>query len=163
MSLKRKAVELAAEAAKKPKQNSYVRFQSPNIKLIHPSITSFFGKPKPVPGAPTAAKAPEPVKFDKEAWVAKLTDDQKELLKLEIDTLHESWLAQLKDDIVTKEFLDLKKFIKTEIASGKKIFPPQAEVYSWCVPFLSLMNNFSLYPFSCLYVQSGPAIHLYRL
>ncbi|QDS71256.1 hypothetical protein FKW77_000554 [Venturia effusa] len=116
MSLKRKAVELAAEAAKKPKQNS---------------ITSFFGQPKPVPGAPTAVKAPEPVKFDKEAWVAKLTDDQKDLLKLEIDTLHESWLAQLKDDIVTKEFLDLKRFLKAEIVSGKKIFPPQAEVYSW--------------------------------
>lgn len=87
----------------------------------------------PVPGAPTSGKASEAVKFDKEAWVAKLTDDEKDLLKLEIDTLHESWLAQLKDDIVTKEFLDLKKFINGEIASGKKIFPPQAEVYSWCV------------------------------
>ncbi|KAE9984826.1 hypothetical protein EG328_008228 [Venturia inaequalis] len=116
MSLKRKAVDLASDAAKKPKQNS---------------ITSFFGKPKPVPGTPTAAKAPEPVKFDKEAWVSKLTETQKDLLQLEIDTLHESWLAQLKDDIVTKEFLDLKKFIKGEIAGGKKIFPPQAEIYSW--------------------------------
>ncbi|TID13914.1 Proteasome subunit beta type-2 [Venturia nashicola] len=116
MSLKRKAVDLASDVPKKAKQNS---------------ITSFFGKPKPVPGAPTAAKAPEPVKFDKEAWVAKLTDDQRDLLKLEIDTLHESWLAQLKDDIVTKEFLGLKKFLKGEVESGKKIFPPQAEVYSW--------------------------------
>lgn len=131
MSLKRKAANLASDAAKKPKQNSYLHHPLSKIKLTNPSITSFFGKPKPVPGAPTAAKAPEPVKFDKEAWVAKLTDDQKDLLKLEIDTLHESWLAQLKDDIVTKEFLDLKKFIRGEIASGKKIFPPQAEVYSW--------------------------------
>lgn len=101
------------------------------MQLIHLSITSFFGKPKPVPGAPTASKAPEPVKFDKEAWVAKLTDEQRELLKLEIDTLHESWLAQLKDDVVTKEFLELKKFIQGEIASGKKIFPPMQEVYAW--------------------------------
>lgn len=136
MSLKRKAVDLASDAAKKPKQNSYDHSSAPSSRLTDSSITSFFGKPKPVLGAPTAAKAPEPVKFDKEAWLEKLTDDQKDLLKLEIDTLHESWLAQLKDDIVTKEFLDLKKFIKGEIASGKKIFPPQAEVYSWCVPYL---------------------------
>lgn len=134
MSLKRKAVDLASDAAKKPKQNSYVHPPIDNAKLTNPSITSFFGKPKPIPGTPTAAKAPEPVKFDKEAWVSKLTETQKDLLQLEIDTLHESWLAQLKDDIVTKEFLDLKKFIKGEIAGGKKIFPPQAEIYSWCVP-----------------------------
>jgi uracil-DNA glycosylase len=72
-------------------------------------------------------------KFNKEAWVAKLTDEQKELLKLEIDTLHESWLAVLKDEVVTKEFLDLKRFLKQEIASGKKIFPPMEDVYSWYV------------------------------
>jgi hypothetical protein len=105
--------------------------------LICTSITSFFGRPKPVPGSASAAKGPEPVKFDKEAWVAKLTDEQKELLKLEIDTLHESWLAQLKDDIVTKEFLDLKKFLKQEISSGKKVFPPMEDVYSWYVLLLS--------------------------
>jgi uracil-DNA glycosylase len=92
------------------------------------SITSFFGAPKPKVGE---AKAPVASKFDKEAWVAKLTDEQKELLKLEIDTLHESWLAVLKDEVVTKEFLDLKKFLKQEIASGKKVFPPMEDVYSW--------------------------------
>jgi hypothetical protein len=133
MSLKRKAADLASEAAKKPKQNSYVQHQYLYLILTHPSITSFFGKPKPVPGSAAAAKAAESSKFDKEAWVAKLTDDQKELLKLEIDTLHESWLSQLKDDIVTKEFLDLKRFIKQEISSGKKIFPPMEDVYSWYV------------------------------
>lgn len=58
-------------------------------------------------------------------------------MKLEIDTLHESWLAQLKDDIVTKDFLDLKKFLKQEISSGKKIFPPMEDVYSWYVTPIS--------------------------
>jgi len=50
---------------------------------------------------------------------------------LEIDTLHESWLAQLKDDIITKEFLDLKRFLRQEMDSGKKVFPPMEDVYSW--------------------------------
>lgn len=136
MSLKRKAVDTPLDSAsKKPKANA--------------SITSFFGQPRvaasrsaPTSSQPTSspvqAKAQfqaepelEPVKFDKEAWLAKLTPDQKELLKLEIDTLHETWLAALKDDLTTKSFLDLKRFLKTEAESGKKIFPPSADVYSW--------------------------------
>lgn len=121
--------------------------------LTYTSITSFFSKPKPVPGTASAAKGPEPVKFDKEAWVAKLTDEQKELLKLEIDTLHESWLAQLKDDIVTKEFLDLKRFLKQEMSSGKKVFPPMADVYSW---YVLLQSHKLLISQACSVVHPPP-------
>jgi len=81
------------------------------------------------------------VKFDKEAWVAKLTDEQKELLQLEIDTLHESWLAHLKDEVKTPEFLNLKRFLQKEIASGKKVFPPLEDVYSWFVPHSALTTR----------------------
>jgi uracil-DNA glycosylase len=103
------------------------------------SITSFFGAPKPTAAKNTngAALAGSPItdkavsRFDKAAWVAKLTDEQKQLLALEINTLHESWLAQLKDEIVTKEFLDLKRFLKKEVESGQKVFPPSQDVYSW--------------------------------
>ena len=63
--------------------------------------------------------------------MAKLTDEQKKLLKLEIDTLHESWLGPLKDEITKPEFLELKRFLAREAESGKKIFPPSADVYSW--------------------------------
>ena len=127
MSLKRKAVDLAADAAKKPKANG--------------SITSFFGQPKT--NSPTSSTdplkpassptAPEtaPIKFDKDAWIAKLTDEQKELLKLEIETLHESWLGVLKDEVTSEEFLSLKKFLKREVESGQKVFPPSEDVYSW--------------------------------
>lgn len=119
--VKRKAVDLAEADAKKPKANG--------------TITSFFGAPKPV--ANPAGKYPPvlspAVKFDKEAWLAKLTDEQKELLKLEIETLHESWLAYLKDEVLTKEFLDLKRFLKKEKEDGKTIFPPLEDVYSWSV------------------------------
>lgn len=120
MSLKRKAAEAATSAAKKPKANG--------------SITAFFGPPKVVSSTAsnsTTAAKPAASKFDKDAWLKKLTDEQKELLKLEIDTLHESWLAHLKDEITSPEFLNLKRFIKKEQDEGKKIFPPMEDVYSW--------------------------------
>lgn len=114
--LKRKANAADGKEAKKPKANA--------------TLTSFFGV---VPKTTTnkASSAPAAPKFDKEKWVEGLTPDQKKLLKLEIDTLDESWLAVLKDEIVTKEFLDLKRFLERETASGKKWFPPAEDVYSW--------------------------------
>ena len=107
-NLKRKAeaADVAAASAKKPKANG--------------SITSFFGAPK------AAA-----VKFDKAKWVEKLTAEQKELLQLEIDTLDESWLAHLKEEVLSKEFLALKSFLKKELEDGKTVFPPMEDVYSW--------------------------------
>ncbi|KAI9788332.1 MAG: uracil DNA glycosylase [Piccolia ochrophora] len=122
---KRKATDLAASEAKKPKANA--------------SITSFFSAPKSTAtttgsGASVtgALETPRPVvKFDKDAWAAKLTEEQRELLQLEIDTLHESWMAHLKDELVSKEFLELKRFIKREKDAGKVIYPPLEDVYSW--------------------------------
>lgn len=127
MSLKRKAGDVAGDVTKKTKQNA--------------SITSFFGAPKPSsstssakplnPATGATVAQPEPTKFDKEAWVSKLSEEQKELLKLEIDTLHESWLSVLKDEILSDSFLTLKKFLKNEGESGQKIFPPPEDIYSW--------------------------------
>jgi uracil-DNA glycosylase len=133
MSLKRKASTLPTSGtdAKKPKANG--------------SITSFFGPPKTVSttqkptgtGTASVSSSPAPAtpvsKFDKEAWVKKLTPEQKELLKLEIETLHESWLKELKEEIVSDSFLELKKFLKREAEGGKKVFPPMEDVYSWFV------------------------------
>ncbi|KAK4157829.1 hypothetical protein C8A00DRAFT_29215 [Chaetomidium leptoderma] len=98
------------------------------------NITSFFGAPKPSPTAGSASKAgaePPAIKFDKAKWVATLTPEQRKLLQLEIDTLHESWLSLLKEELVTKEFLELKKFLDRETVAGKKWFPPKEDVYSW--------------------------------
>lgn len=112
-TLKRKAEGLPEGDAKKPKANG--------------NIASFFA-----PVAKTAAKsAAASTTFNKKKWVDSLTAEQKKLLALEIDTLDESWLAHLKDDIVTKEFLELKKFLDRETAAGKKWFPPKEDVYSW--------------------------------
>lgn len=100
------------------------------------SITSFFGAPKVVSssthGSSPVAEAPA-VKFDKQKWVSTLTEDQKKLLQLEIDTLDESWLAHLKDEVTSREFLELKRFLAREMAGPKKIFPPKEDVYSWYV------------------------------
>ena len=74
---------------------------------------------------------PAAPKFDKAKWVKNLTPEQRELLALEITSLHESWLAQLKDHIVSKDFLELKRFLKNERESGKTIFPPPGDIYSW--------------------------------
>jgi len=123
-TLKRKAeLTAAANDPKKPKKDS--------------SLTSFFGAPKVVSSsangsasAPPEAQGAAP-KFDKEKWVSTLTAEQKDLLKLEIDTLDPTWLAHLKDEIVTSGFLNLKRFLKREIEAGKTIFPPLEEVYSW--------------------------------
>ena len=99
------------------------------------SITSFFGIPKPknpaTPGLVNADQTSASPKFNKAKWVAGLTAEQKDLLNLEIETLDESWLAHLKEEVLTKEFLNLKRFLKKEIASGVQIFPPLGEVYAW--------------------------------
>lgn len=124
-TLKRKANgALPTSDAKKTKQNS--------------SITSFFGAPKPtapsgaVSGSSSSTAAPLPAaNFNKQKWMETLTDEQRELLKLEIDTLDESWLALLKDEITSKEFLDLKRFLDREANAGKKVFPPREDIYSW--------------------------------
>lgn len=95
------------------------------------NIMSFFG-------GKTAAKAPgQATKFNKAKWVSTLTGEQKELLKLEIETLHESWLGVLRDELTTKEFLDLKRFLIKEENMGKRVFPSREDIYSWFVPIPS--------------------------
>ncbi|POS82115.1 hypothetical protein EPUL_005577, partial [Erysiphe pulchra] len=117
--LKRKvATEGATYNAKKPKVNS--------------SITSFFSKPKSDnPNTVEDSTVLSTSKFDKEAWVNTLTSEQKKLLKLEIDTLHESWIKELKDDLVKPSFLSLKRFLQKEKDDRKTVFPPEKDIYSW--------------------------------
>lgn len=93
------------------------------------SITSFFGVPKAKPADAKPANASS--NFNKAKWVASLTPEQRNLLQLEIETLDESWLARLKEEVITPEFLELKRFLKKEKQSGAKIFPPENEIYSW--------------------------------
>jgi hypothetical protein len=127
-TLKRKAELLSASTSdlKKPKKDA--------------SLTSFFGAPKATSVSTKSGTSPastaaffehSTIKFDKDKWVKGLSDEQRKLLKLEIDTLDSSWLAHLRDEVVHKDFLELKRFLQKERDSGKKIFPPAEEVYSW--------------------------------
>ncbi|KAL2270203.1 hypothetical protein VTJ83DRAFT_2387 [Remersonia thermophila] len=127
-NLKRKAPAEAGAEAKKAKQGT---------------LTSFFGaKPAAGSGSSSSSSASEPpaIKFDKAKWAATLTPEQRQLLQLEIDTLHESWLALLKDELVSKEFLELKRFLDRETKADRKWFPPKEDVYSWSryTPFHSV-------------------------
>ena len=143
MSLKRKAADLtvasvaAGSSAKKSKADA--------------PITSFFGQPKnnntskhaPSTESTTESTTKSPTSsggdlakpvvstFDKEAWLATLSDETKSLLQLEIHTLHHTWLAALRDDLTTPSFLELKRFLKREAEAGHTIFPPSADVYAW--------------------------------
>jgi len=118
------------------------------------SITSFFGAPKAKPAANAKPASVVPSNFNKQKWVDSLTPEQRTLLQLEINTMDESWLARLKEEMVTPEFLELKRFLKKEKDSGVKIFPPENEVYSWyCAsPLLLFWRIFA-------YTGSGPDIH----
>jgi len=149
MSLKRKASTLPLSDAKKTKTNA--------------SITSFFGAPKaktptsakpnndgssadPASSAPASSipdsTTPAVQSEWKKKWIASLTEEQKNLLVLEIESLHETWLKELKDEITCSSFLELKRFLKREHESGQKIFPPAQDVYAWYIsPFSSLINT----------------------
>ncbi|KAJ5670209.1 Uracil-DNA glycosylase [Penicillium maclennaniae] len=104
-ALKRNADHLSASSAdsKKPKSAS---------------ITSFFGPPQ-VESPPY------------HTGISFGSAEQKDLLQLEIDTLDESWLAHLKDEILSTDFLNLKRFLKKEKDSNAKVFPPEEDIYSW--------------------------------
>ena len=117
-NLKRKSTAAAPAPAKKTR-----------------AITSFFA-----PAPTTASKAapgvvdedsplpPSKAEKEKEKWVATLTPEQKELLQLEIDTMHATWLVALKDELVTERFLALKRFLAGERGP---VYPPAGEIYAW--------------------------------
>lgn len=67
--------------------------------------------------------------FNKEEWVDSLTTEEKDLLDLEIKYLHITWLVFLHKTITRPYFLKLKQFLKSQ--SGKTIFPPKEQIYSW--------------------------------
>ncbi|KAF8424939.1 uracil-DNA glycosylase-like protein [Tirmania nivea] len=92
------------------------------------AITSFFVAKDGSGGK----SADEPVSnFDKNAWAKTLTDEQRRLLKLELETMHVSWLGALKEVLVTEQFLRLKQFLEEEKKAGKTIYPVEQDIYSW--------------------------------
>lgn len=94
------------------------------------TIGAFFKKPAVVSEVKLSTVAKPGAVFSKEEWVKSLTEEQRELLKLEIDTLDDSWLPALHKELTKPYFLNLKRFLAKEFAS-KTVFPPQNDIYSW--------------------------------
>ena len=69
------------------------------------------------------------INFDKNKWVESLSEEEKDLLGLEINTLHITWLAFLSKTIRKPYFLNLKKFLNSQ--TNKTVFPPRHLIYSW--------------------------------
>jgi uracil-DNA glycosylase len=130
MYLKRKAAALPANDAKKPKANGSIASFLKPVVTVSSTTTVTVATTSVTQVSPPAAST-----WDKEAWVKKLSDEQRQLLALEIATLHDSWLKELRDEVTSESFLNLKRFLRQEAESGKKIFPPSQDVYSWFVCF----------------------------
>lgn len=67
--------------------------------------------------------------FNKAAWIGTLTPEEKQLLSLEINTLHITWLTFLHKELTKPYFIKLKKFLRAQ--AGKTVFPPPGRIYSW--------------------------------
>lgn len=69
------------------------------------------------------------VPFIKAEWIASLTAEEKELLDLEIESLHDLWLEVLYQELTKPYFLQLKRFLAAQ--KDKVVFPPRNQIYSW--------------------------------
>lgn len=94
------------------------------------AITSFFSGTGGGSGGGGTATTPV-INFDKDAWAKTLTESQRRLLRLELETMHVSWLAELKDVLITPQFLSLKEFLEREKKDKRTVYPAEADIYSW--------------------------------
>jgi len=114
MNVKRKATASFSATAATP---------SAPKKLKQGSLTAFFGPPSGSKNTQTSLKR----RFDKAAWIDGLTPPQRDLLRyasiitwdfltcrLEINYLHESWLAALKDELTKPYFLKVPVFHESQ-------------------------------------------------
>ena len=68
----------------------------------------------------------------KNRYVNMLTEKQRALLKLEIDTMDPSWFVKLSTEFAQPYFIKLKEFLQEEAQVRKQtIFPPAKDIYSW--------------------------------
>lgn len=78
------------------------------------------------------------IPFSVSAYLDALNDEQKQLLKLEIECMNKTWLKVLKDEIKKPYFTTLKRLLWEEGVHGAddsprplKVFPPPRDIYSW--------------------------------
>ncbi|KAK0204708.1 uracil-DNA glycosylase-like protein [Desarmillaria ectypa] len=78
------------------------------------------------------------IPFSMSAFQESMTDEQRDLLRLECEAMGKSWLKLLKDEIKKPYFLSLKRFLWEEDVRGiydsplpLKVYPPPKDIYSW--------------------------------
>lgn len=89
------------------------------------AITSFFA---PTPAPTTSSSSSATPGFNKTKWIASLKPETRKLLTLEIESMHDTWLAALHKELVTDQFLALKTFLENEKGA---VYPPKADIYAW--------------------------------
>lgn len=113
--------------------------------LSHPHPTAAVSsEPLTPPESQETSKSPETTNKDnvkennakaledwKLQWIESLTPEQRDLLDLEINTMHDTWLKALHTELTKPYFLNLKKFLQTKRQNKVKVFPPEKDVYSW--------------------------------
>jgi len=114
-----------------------VKRQRTLMDMFGPSDVST-KKPKLAQSAGSSSQALNSIPFSMSAFQDSLTEEGKNLLSLECETMGKSWLKVLKDEIQKPYFLSLKKFLWEEGVKGAnntpkscKIYPPPKDIYSW--------------------------------
>lgn len=69
--------------------------------------------------------------FNKEKWLGGLSAEERQLLALEINTMHITWLAHLHKELTKPYFLKLKRFLRAQSEAKKVVFPPPGHIYAW--------------------------------
>ncbi|KAL1733780.1 uracil-DNA glycosylase-like protein [Schizophyllum commune] len=98
------------------------------------SSSSVTGSPTKASGVQTLNSIP----FSVSAFIDSLNDEQKRLLKLEIECMNKTWLKILQDEIKKPYFIALKRYLWEEGVHGPddtptplRVYPPPRDIYSW--------------------------------
>ncbi|KAK0468599.1 uracil-DNA glycosylase-like protein [Armillaria novae-zelandiae] len=78
------------------------------------------------------------IPFSMSGFQESMTDEQRDLLRLECESMGKSWLKLLRDEIKKPYFLSLKQFLWEEGLKGihdtplpLRVYPPPKDIYSW--------------------------------
>ncbi|KAK7690602.1 hypothetical protein QCA50_005701 [Cerrena zonata] len=89
-------------------------------------------------GSASGTQTLNSIPFSLSAYMNSLSDEERQLLTLECDTMGKSWLKVLKEEIRKPYFIKLKRFlweegVKTvnESAKSLRIYPAPGNIYSW--------------------------------
>ncbi|GJJ69153.1 uracil-DNA glycosylase [Entomortierella parvispora] len=121
-------------------QTSLLGWAKPKVTAVSVSATTEQGStPTTVvnaAGAGASSSSPSPSSFlplakARPDILKGLSDEMRDLLRLEQDTMDATWLRALQMEFSKPYFIALKKFLKQEEASRQQVFPPKGDIYSW--------------------------------